>query len=83
MRDGDPLREELRKRIAQEVHAQFSAYRGAVNFPARQDAAGIAAGRRQRSKDGSRSGAPHSRLKSGSGHRANVSKCWAPPKFVA
>ena len=31
MRDGDPLREELRKRIAQEVHAQFSAYRGAVS----------------------------------------------------
>ncbi len=31
MMDGDPLREELRKRIAQEVHAQFSAYRGAVS----------------------------------------------------
>ena len=44
MMDGDQLREELRKLIAQKVHAQFSAYRGAVNFPARQDAAGIAAG---------------------------------------
>ena len=31
MMDGDQLREELRKRIAQEVHAQFSAYRGAVS----------------------------------------------------
>ena len=31
MMDGDQLREELRKLIAQEVHQQFSAYRGAVS----------------------------------------------------